>query len=406
VTDEEFRFSRIAMAGYAPTLLYGVGEGAVLPVVVLSARDLGASLSTAALIVTLLGLGSLAFSIPSSMVVNRFAERGAIIGAGAIGAAACLVCAAAGSVWAFAVAVVVLGAAGSVFRLARQSYLSEVVPIHRRALALSTLGGVMRIGVLIGPVLGGVAISAFGLDGAYVVAATALVLAGLAGLLMSEPAGRASMRATPPTSMRRLVVEHRRVFATVGVGVLLVNAIRAMRQVVIPLWASHVGLDAATVSWVFAVAAAADVVMFIPSGLAMDRFGRRVVAVPAMIIMGIAVACMPLTDGAVELGIVAAMVGLGNGMSSGVAMTLGADYAPPASRASFLGIWRFLAELGGFGGPALLSGVTAVAGITSGVVASGGVGLVAALVLGLALRPGRSGVDQRPGGQASDTVTP
>ena len=395
--DDDFRFSRIALAGYAPTLLYGVGEGAVLPVVALSARDLGASFSTAALIVTLLGLGSLAFSIPSSMVVNRFTERGAIIGAGMIGAGACLACAAAGSVWMFAVAVVVVGAAGSVFRLARQSYLSEVVPLHRRALALSTLGGVMRIGVLIGPLLGGAAISAVGLDGAYLVAATALVLAGLAGLFMQGPSGPASARATAPTSLRHLVVEHRRVFATVGVGVLLVNAIRAMRQVVIPLWASHIGLDEATVSWVFAVAAAADVVMFIPSGLAMDRFGRRAVAVPAMVVMGLAVACMPLADGAVRLGIVAAAVGLGNGMSSGVVMTLGADHAPPASRASFLGIWRFVADVGGFGGPALLSGVTAVAGITSGVVASGGVGLAAAVVLGLALRPGRSALDQDRG---------
>ena len=51
----------------------------------------------------------------------------------------------------FALGVTMLGMAGGVFNLARQSYLAEAVPLEFRARALSTLGGVMRIGVLSPP---------------------------------------------------------------------------------------------------------------------------------------------------------------------------------------------------------------------------------------------------------------
>ena len=40
-------------------------------------------------------------------------------------------------------------------------------------------------------------------------------------------------------------------------------------------------------------------------------------------------------------------MGLGNGISAGVVMTLGADAAPVADRAQFIGGWRLCNDLGG-----------------------------------------------------------
>ena len=57
--------------------------------------------------------------------------------------------------------------AAAVFGLARQSYLTDAVPFHFRARALSTLGGVMRIGMFLGPFLAAAAIEHYGLAGAY-----------------------------------------------------------------------------------------------------------------------------------------------------------------------------------------------------------------------------------------------
>ena len=60
----------------------------------------------------------------------------------------------------------------------------------------------------------------------------------------------------------------------------------------------------------------------------MDRYGRAAVAVPAMITLGVGFVLLPLTHTALTVGLVACLMGLGNGISSGVVLTLGADAAP------------------------------------------------------------------------------
>ena len=76
-----FSLRRIAVTAFGPTLLFGLGEGAMLPVVVLSARELGASVPTAALIVTLIGVGSLLSNIPASLLTMARGERWALVAA-------------------------------------------------------------------------------------------------------------------------------------------------------------------------------------------------------------------------------------------------------------------------------------------------------------------------------------
>ena len=83
-----FSLRSIAVPAFGPALLFCIGEGAVLPVVALSARELGASVAVAALIVTLIGLGSWFFNLPASMITLKFGERWSIVGAAAAGALA------------------------------------------------------------------------------------------------------------------------------------------------------------------------------------------------------------------------------------------------------------------------------------------------------------------------------
>jgi MFS family permease len=172
-----------------------------------------------------------------------------------------------------------------------------------------------------------------------------------------------------------------RTCATLGAGVLLLSAIRRTRQVVIPLWAAHIGLSPTASSVIYGIAGAIDVAAFYPAGKVMSVYGRRWVAVPSAIIMGIAFLLMPLTHGAVTLAGTAMLMGLGNGIGSGIVMTLAAGISPGAGRPTSLGIWRELADAGSGVGPVILSAVTAVAGLAAGIAVSGSVGLAAAAAL-------------------------
>ena len=221
------------------------------------------------------------------------------------------------TVWGLAIAIGATGVAGAVWGLARQAYLSEAVPIEMRARALSTLGGVQRIGSFIGPFLGAFAMRFLGTDGAYWVHLVAAVLA--CGVLVSLPDVESvrrtrGSRPVAAQSTWAVIRDTCRCLRTLGVGALLVGAVRASRQVVIPLWALHIGLDPQTTSIIFGLSGAVDMLLFYPAGSVMDRLGRKWVAVPSMFVLGLAHLLLPLTHSTVTLTAVAMLMGVGNGL--------------------------------------------------------------------------------------------
>ncbi|WP_426003802.1 MFS transporter [Paenarthrobacter sp. NyZ202] len=391
-TVQNFSLRSIAIPAFGPALLFCMGEGAVLPVIALSARDLGASVAVSALIVTLIGLGSWLFNIPASIITIRFGERWAIVGAGAAGALALGAAAFAPrldhGIWLLAAAMTVVGMSSSVFNLARQKYLTEAVPVMFRARALSTLGGVTRIGIFIGPFIGAGAMQFAGISGAYWVGFAGMMAA--AALSLTIPDLKAPERsdggAVPPAStLREVAASHAGVFLSVGFGILLLSALRASRQVVIPLWADHLGMDATQASLIYGLSGGVDMLVFYPAGKLMDRKGRQWVAVPSTVIMSLALVIIPFTGGFTPLLLAALLIGFGNGISSGLIMTLGADFSPDNGRSHFLGIWRFIADSGATGGPVLLSGLTAAVSLAAGVWATAALGFAAALVFAISI---------------------
>jgi len=385
IAPASFSLRKIAVAAFGPSLLFGLGEGAILPIVPLTARELGASIPMAAMVIALIGIGSLISNIPASAITMRFGERWAMVVAGLWSALGMVLC-----VWTSHLAVLALGClmvgmSQAVYNLARQSYMSEAVPPQYRARALSALGGVMRIGMFAGPFLAAAAVHWFGLEAAYVVGLIAVLAASALGARIPDlqaPAPSAGQASPARPTIVSTLRDHRRVFLTLGVAVLLVSAVRASRQAVIPLWADHVGLAPSVASLIYGMSGGIDMLVFYPAGKVMDQFGRRWVAVPSMLIMGVALLAMPLTAGATALLLVSMAIGFGNGIGSGMIMTLGADHSPRHGRAHFLGVWRLMSDIGSSGGPALLSLLAGGLSLGAGIAVTGLISLAAAAALG------------------------
>ena len=254
--------------------------------------------------------------------------------------------------------------------------MTAVVPFRLRARAMSTLGGVYRIGLFVGPFVGSAVVALTGPWGAYAVHILAAVIAAGILLVVRDLSERPENRPDAPTvrALVTVVREQRSVLSTIGVGVLVVSAIRATRQVAIPLWGQYLGLSPATISLIFGVSGAVDMLLFYPAGKVMDRFGRLWVALPSVLVLGASLALVPLTQSAWWLTAVGLLMGVGNGMSSGIVMTLGADLSPPDQRPVFLGVWRVFSDSGNAAGPFVISGVTALATLGAGIVSMGIVG--------------------------------
>ena len=381
---------RDAVQIYAPSTVYAVGLGAMTPALAVAALALGLDAARAAAVVLLVGLGSLVANGPASALAARAGERVTMVVSAVLGTAG------AGLAWAttagvssgpsaagvaepgrlalFLAAVLAVGMAGAGFNLARQAYLAVAVPATHRARAMSTLGGTVRIGTFLGPFLGAAAQAPLGLDGAFAAAAAAMAVGALLCLRIrdlpvpaSDPAAGEEPGPAGRPRLRDVARARRGALLTAGFGVVAVSAARAARNAVIPLWATHLGLDAATASLVFGLAGAADLLLFYPSGRLMDRFGRRAVAVPCLTLLGAGFLAISFTREPTAFAAAAVLLGIGNGFGAGIVMTLGADHSPPNARAPFLGLWRSMSDAGMLAGPLLLSGATAAAGLAVGV---------------------------------------
>jgi MFS family permease len=397
-SPEPVRLRSIAVSVYGPTILVAVGQGAILPLVALSARALGASVGMAALIVALIGLGQLIGDLPAGALAARIGERRALIAACAVDAMALLGAFLAQSLILLAVAITVTGLAHAVFGLARHAYLTGAIPVPFRARALSTLGGSFRIGLFIGPFIAALIVTRWSIGAAYAFAAimsiaAAILTAFLPDVTENHPATPIGNRSRH-RSVISVLAEHRRILLTLGIGILVISAARATRQSIVPLWAESIGIDAATTAVIFGISAGVDILLFYPGGAIMDRFGRVYVAVPTTIVLGLGFMLLPLTTGATSVGLVAALMGLGNGISSGIVLTLGADASPPQNRAQFLGGWRVCSDLGNLAGPLVISVVSAfaplaVAAVTMGLLTWAGSGWLVKWVPMYAPRPRR-----------------
>lgn len=370
----------LGLSVYLPTLLFAIGQGAVIPIVALAARDLGASVALAGFIAALRGIGVLSFDVAAGWLVARFGEKRAMA-AGTLIVAVSLV----GSAWSpspfpFAVFTLIMGWGWSVWLLGRLTYVTDVMPVHLRGRALAGLGGTNRMGQFIGPFLGAGATTFAGLDGAYYIHLVT-VLAACALLLIFVREGDAGSLSRERTPFLNVVREHKGIFLTAGLGTTAIQTVRASRQVAIPLWADHIGLDASAVSLIFGISLGMEMLLFLPAGWAMDRFGRKFVAIPSLTLMSFGLALLPLTGAFWSIALSGIVIGFGNGLGSGINMTLGADLSPPAGRAQFLGAWRLCGDVGTAGGPLLLAAATAAITLGPAAVVMGAVGFVGAGVI-------------------------
>ncbi|TQK19874.1 MFS transporter [Microbacterium sp. SLBN-154] len=411
---------RFAPMIYGPTLLFAVGEGAILPLIPVIAARLGADIASAALVASALVVGQLCGNIPAGYAVARIGERFTMAIAGVLSLLGVVGMVFAPGLGVFAASVFLIGFCAAAFGLARHSFMTTRVPLSFRARALSLLGGTFRLGMFLGPFLSAGLLALFGDEtasiwffGACLAAVIALVLFGPdpEQALIAEPHRSGAARSAsgerdtgdgesdtgepvttgsvpvlgrhrPREGVFRTIWRYRAVLSRLGVAAASLSAVRSARQVVLPLWGVSIGLDAQTIALVVGVSGAIDFALFYASGQVMDRFGRLWAALPAMILMGAGFLALAFTHDLASadmwFAMFGAVLGVGNGLSSGILLTLGADAAPPDDPAPFLGSWRTLTDAGGALAPLAVSAIAAAASLSVAAAVIGVVGFVGA----------------------------
>lgn len=350
----------------APSFLFSVGTGAMVPVLVLAALQLGAGEALASALVAIAGAAALLSTVPVGIFIDKVGDRRAM--ATSTSAAAALIgLTVVAMAWPtryslaiFIVAMVLRAPAMTAWALARQAVVAEALPTHQVGGAMTALGGTMRAGNLVGPLAGALLLVWFPLWSVFLfavvmaIAATALLF--VRRLNASFDATTSHRRASRTPEELSLGVRWGAV-GLAGVAITALAIARVGQPILIALWGTRLGWSEAEISFIVAVGAGIEMVLMFPGGYLKDVLGRSLILGTCLAVYGAGFVLAPLWPTSPGLVVAVVVMSIGNGLGAGINMTIGADLSPNIGRAKFLSIWAMFTQGGQVGGPLVISGL-------------------------------------------------
>lgn len=275
----------------------------------------------------------------------------------------------------------------TLWTLSIQTHIRQNLPSHQRGRAMALVGGTARVGFVLGPIAGGYAGKLYGLHSVYfgqaVICFVAVIflLIGSSHYRLRSREHKGESFQAPGIPFLRTLRGRGRSFLLVGLVVITLRMLRIGRQTLLPLWGQRMGLDVASIGLIFGLSRAVELVLVYPAGVLMDRLGRKWSAVPCLLLQSAGLALIPLTGGFSGLLLVSMLAGIGNGLGSGIVLTLGADLSPRASAGEFLGLWNLISDCGAVSGPLLIGVAAQLLGLQMAPLLIAGLGIAGAWLM-------------------------
>lgn len=413
---------RSALFIYVSFFAIGVGNGFIAPVLPLFAKQLGANSLLVGAVVSSAALGMIVNSLPTAWVTSRMGYMFPMY----VGLVLISVFAALSGLSQTGAMLFVMqlgcGAGYIMITLPQQIYVKREIDEKVRGTVLGTVGGMARISKLISPYPGGVMADRVSIrTPLYAKSVLALVTIPCVFLLRNRremrvdvgdvsygddgdngddehefetmmkpherdtpsslglqskmaPDGKplSSGGANPSPNM-----QHSRKWwpiFTAAVFAFMIMLLRGGLEIIVPLKGDKIGMSSERIGMAVTVSGAFDALFFPMSGYLGDKYGRRVPAAVANLVMAVGFGVLSISvqskvrqlhDDTIVLFIGSAIIGAGNGVSSGIVMTMGADLAPyDLARAStFIARWRMLAQFGTFVAPLFVGIITQYASL-------------------------------------------
>jgi DHA1 family multidrug resistance protein-like MFS transporter len=344
-----------------------LGFGAVVAVLALYARSFGVGQSAIGLAIAVYGLARFLVAVPAGQLADRVGRRGALALGGLVTAAGNLACAYAPTYPLFIAGRFVAGAGASLVLIGGTVVLADITTPANRGRTMAIYQGVFLFAVGVGPVPGGLLAERLGLMAPFLVyAVTGTLAAAVAWLQIPETrAGHTSGAAVVAAELPAFGMQLRLLTGRIGFALAtLISFVGAVARTgalfnVIPVLArDRLGLSADRIGVGLAVASLVGLVVIYPSGMLVDRFGRKLLIVPATLMSAVS---MLVFIGAPSYGwFLAACVvwSLATGVSGAAPAAYAADVAPPGMNAAAMSAFRMLSDAGYVLGPVVLGLIT------------------------------------------------
>jgi MFS family permease len=274
------------------------------------------------------------------------------------------------------------------------AHLVGTVPAAQRGRAMSVFQAVIGIGLLLGPLVGGLMLATAGFRaplfayGAICLASAPLCLRAMRRAHVTSSDLDDAVPAEDPVTgparpawsrLRPLFADsaYRAALAGSATGFFVSGGL----QTLIPgFWTDVLKGSKGTVGIPFTVLALASLVVIWHAGSLSDRRGRKAVLVPALLGTGVVTSLMGLSEAALALLVLTAALGITTGYARPGPTSIVADVAPPDARGVAVAGYRTAADVGALVGTIVVGVIAEVIGYWAAFVAIGAFALVAAVL--------------------------
>lgn len=336
----------------AISITVALGFGMVIPVFPLYAKSFGVSLAAVGLVQVVFGGTRFSFGLVGGLVVDRFGERACTI-AGLLIVSASSYAAGFSTTFIQFVLARGFGGAGSAFFIA--GLMNRILRIIEPA-AMGRATGAFRssflVGIGIGPVLGGFVAKHFGLAAPFHFYASGLIVAAVIAYVVmgGETVVRPVDRKRPLEALRtaRPLFADRRYVAALLATFVGWWTISGPAQVMGALFAEDkLGFSPDKIGFAVTLLSVGEILILLVAGKASDRYGRRAVLVPSLLITALATGLVGQIEGVPNL-YFPLMILIGFGIAAGgtAAGGLMADALPRGGSGAAVGVNQMAGDLG------------------------------------------------------------
>ena len=368
-----------------------LGFGGVVPALPLYAKSFGVSAAAIGLAVAVYGLARFVVAIPTGQLCDGLGRRPTLAIGGVVSTLGNLWCAEAGTFPEFIVARFLAGAGAGLVLTAGQVVLADITTPERRGRTMAIYHGVFIFAVGIGPFPGGLLADHLGLAAPFrAYAAASFVVTGLAWFAVGE-----TRRLSHPVGGRgwgrgpTIITQMRLLAAQIGfVLVCLVGWVNAVVRTgglfnIIPVLGSvRLGLTVTEIGSGLALGSVIGLAVAYPTGMLVDRFGRRAVIVPATVISGFSLLVFCFAPSYPWFAAACVLWGVAMSAGGSAPAAYAADLAPPGRNAAAMSTYRMVSDFGYVVGPIVLGFVVDGYGSITALVAAAAL----TILVGLAFR--------------------
>jgi len=348
-----------------------LGFGSIVPALALYARSFDVTQSAIGLAIAVYGLARFLVAVPAGRLADGLGRRQTLAMGGLLSAAGNALCAVAPTYAAFVGARFVAGAGAALVLTTGLIVIADISTPANRGRMMSAYQGAFIFAVGIGPLPGGLLASHWGLAAPFVAyAVTSLLAAGLAWLAIPET--RAARPAAGESAETEPLYRDQLRFLAAHRGFMLVSLIAFVNAVartgalfnIIPILArDRLSLEPDRIGFGLALASIVGLALAYPAGVLVDRYGRKIIIVPATILSGLSLVLFLLAPGYGWFLAACAVWSIAMGLSGAAPAAYAADAAPAGMNATALGTYRMLADLGYVVGPIALGLAADLAGV-------------------------------------------